>query len=301
MGRAHVARMEVVTMRTKLAACLLTVGCAQQATEPVDLATAQSPTSITVDGTNVYWTNRTGEVMKCAVDGCDHPAELAVATGVPASITASATDVYWTDGAVSRVPMAGGAVTRIGASDAWGIAVGAQSVYWTTNATAGPVFTCAVEGCAPAPTRVAGGDASFAIAADAANVYWSDWNAIWTCPLAGCAGTPTALAAVAGHVAIAIDAHNVYWAYPDEGVVLACAKAGCQGSPTLLASHAFGVTALASDGANVYWVSTAGVTRCSTSGCPTPTLLTPNATGGIAIDETSIYFWHGGSITKLPK
>ncbi len=185
--------------------------------------------------------------MKCDVAGCgERPTRLATA-GAPAGIAVSGSDVYFTDvaaGAVSKTPIAGGEVSRIGvANDPWGIAVvgpsktaGADSdaggrVFWTTNATRGPVMVCPEGGCVGAPVNVAGGDASFAIVSDDANVYWSDWNAIWSCPVEGCSGAPTALAAVSGHVALAVDDANVYWAYADEGVVLSCKKSGCGAIP----------------------------------------------------------------------
>ncbi len=295
-------------MRFALFAAVFALGgCSAQAGSAVVLASGQSPSSLTTDGTNVYWTNHTGEVDACDVAGCDeHPTQLAMA-GAPAGIAVSESDVYFTDvaaGAVSKTPIAGGEVTRIGSSnDAWGISVAGGRVFWTTNATRGPVMTCPRGGCAGAPASMAGGDASYAIATDATNVYWSDWNAVWTCPLEGCSGAPTPLAAVAGHVALAVDDANVYWAYPDEGVVLACAKHACT-EPTVLATKQGGASAVASDGHDVYWVTSNAVMRCATTGCaeqPTVLASLDQPGGAIAVDAANAYFSTGDRIMRLAK
>jgi hypothetical protein len=310
-------------MRSALLLAWALLGCSAPASSLVELAAGQSPSSITSDGVNVYWTNSknsSGDVMKCDVAGCgERPTRLAVA-GAPAGIAVSGSDVYFTDvaaGAVSKTPIAGGEVSRIGvANDPWGITLAGGRVFWTTNATRGPVMACPEGGCVGAPANLAGGDASFAIATDGANVYWSDWNAIWSCPLEGCvggsaeggtpqlgSGTPTAIAAASGHVALAVDDANVYWAYADEGVVLSCKKRGC-GEPVVVATHQEGASALASDGAHVYWITDKSVMACATTGCATgPTELASLDApgGGLALDATSIYFWSGDRIFKLAK
>ena len=179
-------------MKTTLISALFAgvVACSAPVAGPVLLASGQSPTSLATDGANVYWTNADGDVMKCAAAGCDErPTRLATSPAAPARLAVSADAVYWTAGGVWRAPIAGGEATRFGdASDAFGVALAPGRVYWTTNATKGPVMTCPSSGCG-SPAELAGADSSFAIAADDASVYWSDWTAIWTCPLSGCVAT----------------------------------------------------------------------------------------------------------------
>ena len=305
-------------MKTTLISALLAgvVACSAPVAGPVELASGQSPTSLATDGANVYWTNADGDVMKCAAAGCDeHPTRVATSPAAPARLAVSADAVYWTAGGVWRAPIVGGEATRFGdASDAFGVALASDRVYWTTNATKGPVMTCPSSGC-DSPAELAGGDSSFAIAADDASVYWSDWNAIWTCPLSDCGGAPKPLAAVAGHVALAIDDANVYWAYDDEGLVLACAKAGCGGEPTVIATHQNHPNALASDGIDVYWTSDDGVLRCAApraravppvadpaTGCADqPTVLATPPARDVALDATHVYFASADAIWTLAK
>jgi len=182
-----------------------------------------------------------GEPERVAL--ANEPAGVALASG---DVLFAAKDGVWKNDALVA-----------SASGAWSVAASASRVFWTTNTTAGPVMTCLFDGtCTPA--QLAGGDASFAIAVDQANVYWSDWNAIWTCPSDGCVGSPKPLAAVAGHVSLAVDASRVYWAIGD--VILSCDKHDC-GEPTIVATHQTNVAALASDGAHLYWITASVVVR----------------------------------------
>jgi hypothetical protein len=253
----------------------------------VVLASGQSPTSLATDGANVYWTNRTGDVMKIATSG-GAPERIAVVTD-PTAIAVSGGDVL----VAARDGVWKNAVLAAPASDAAAIAAHGERVFWTTNATAGPVMTCALADCVVA--RLAGGDASFAIATDDANVYWSDWNAIWTCPLEGCSGAPKPLAAVSGHVAIAVDDAKVYWAYADEGVVLSCDKHSCT-EPSIVATKQTGATALASDGTHLYWLTSSTVMRDDGE------LTALDAPGvALALDDQNVYVAAGDRVVKISK
>jgi hypothetical protein len=287
-------------MRGLLFAAALGVGCSA-APRVVVLADGQSPSSLAVHDGRVYWTNTDG-VMSCAAAGCDAPSRIARADA-PSSIAVSDAGVYFTAaGAVWRA-LDGDVRVLESKNDAWAVALGPSQVYWTTNATAGPVLACPLDGCASAPTHVAGGDASFAIATDDTSVYWSDWNAVWTCAFEGCTNA-TPLAAVAGHVALAVDDANVYWAYADEGVIFSCSKRACL-EPTVVATHQPGTTALASDGARLYWTTKTDVMRCSASACATPesiaALDAPATKGAIALDAASVYFVSGDRVEKTDK
>ena len=229
---------------------LFALGCGA-ADRDVVIASDQSPTSLATDGTHVVWTNRTGEIMRVSVTGGE-PERVAMADE-PAGVTLASGDVLFTakDGVWKNDRLVAPA------RGAWSIAADASHFFWTTNTTAGPVMTCPLDdACIPA--KLAGGDASFAIVVDEANVYWSDWNAIWTCPLEGCIGAAEPLAAVAGHVSLAVGATRIFWASND--VILSCDKHACA-EPTLVAAHQTGATGLAADVEHVYWLTTSSVVR----------------------------------------
>jgi len=272
-------------MKRLLLFVLLAMGCA--AVDPVVvIASDQSPTSLATDGTYVVWTNRTGEVMRVPVAGgapervafANDPSGVAIASG---DVLFAAKDGVWKNDALVAP-----------ARGAWSVAADASRVFWTTSTTAGPVMTCPLDG-ACVPAKLAGGDASFAIAIDETHVYWSDWNAIWTCALEGCGGAPKPLAAVAGHVALAIDDSRIYWAIGD--VILACDKRAC-GEPTVVATHQTNVTALASDGAHLYWLGSSAVMR---DGVPIAGLGSPGV--ALALDGKNVWVATSDRVVKIPK
>ena len=277
---------------------LFTLGCAAP-DGVVVIASDQSPTSLATDGTSVVWTNRTGEVMRVSVSGgvpervafASEPAGVALASG---DVLFAAKDGVWKNDALVAA-----------AQGAWSVAASASHIFWTTNTTAGPVMTCPLEGsCTPA--KLAGGDASFSIAIDETNVYWSDWNAIWTCPSDGCVGgsaeggtpqfgssAPKPLAAVAGHVSLAVDATKIHWAIGD--VIFSCDKHDC-GEPSIVATHQTNVTALASDGEHLYWLTDSAVVRDGE-------VLAPLDTPGVALalDGKNVWVATSDRVVKIAK
>ena len=270
----------------RLFLAVFAIGCAAPVDEAVVIASDQSPTSLATDGTSVVWTNRTGEVMRVSVTG-GAPERVAFASE-PAGVTLASGDVLFTakDGVWKNDALVAPA------DGAWSIAANASRMFWTTNTTAGPVMTCA-RGDACVPAKLAGGDSSFAIAMDDANVYWSDWNAIWTCPSQGCVGAPEPLAAVAGHVSLAVDAARIYWAMSD--VIFACDKHAC-GDPAVIATRQANVTALASDGEHLYWLASAALVR---DGETLATFETPGV--ALALDGKNVWVATSDRVVKIAK
>jgi hypothetical protein len=108
------------------------------------------PFSMTVDETNVYWTeygdptDDNGSIKSCPVTGCGAgPTVYALLQAAPR-----------------------------------GIAVDGQSVYWGTAAGqvgTGAIWSCAIGGCGGKPTKVATADTPFGVAVDATSVYWAEF------------------------------------------------------------------------------------------------------------------------------
>jgi hypothetical protein len=102
------------------------------------IASEQSPLSVAVDATNVYWTNDDGAGGSVARAPLGGGAPTTLSTGPAASgIAVDGSSVYWTneDGTVMSVPVAGGTPTTL-ASDQQpspAIAVDSTSVYWLSS------------------------------------------------------------------------------------------------------------------------------------------------------------------------
>jgi hypothetical protein len=152
---------------------------------------------IAVDATDVYWSTP-GQVMKCALGGCNN---------APAIVLESGTDLAATNQ----------------------IALDESNVYIADENPLGlgKIVACAKSGCGVSPTELAAGlDAPRALACDGVNVYWvergndfvngqlmSGVGSVRRCAISGCNNLPTTIVSgLTFPTAIALDQRNVYWA-----------------------------------------------------------------------------------------
>ena len=280
------------------------------------LATGQHmPSGLAVDCANVYWINMgtpppptgekpagpytDGQVMKCAIAGCDnHPTALAsgrqqgLTHGTPLPIALGATSVYWND----TTPLS---------SDPAGSA---------------HLFKCSLGGCNNAPEMLAPGFA-YALSVDGSSAYWTtyDTSQIATCPIGGCASPTASTSPALPPTGIAVDAASIYWAV-ELGGLMKCAIHECSRSVTTLVTglrvgppitDPSGMTysgavsllrQIALDDANVYIVDSYGsglgrILKCAKNGCNnSPTTLASGLSGavGIAVDADNVYWTEAG-------
>lgn len=112
-----------------------------------------------------------------------------------------------------------------------------------------------------------------------------------------CGDPATVISGLTQAAAIAVDDANVYWTEGNR--IRACTVTGCKTPKTLAISAA---TALASDGAFLYWgdATTGSIVRCATTGCTTPETLASNQPylQGPSFDGTTLA-WATLSIADL--
>jgi hypothetical protein len=218
------------------------------------------PTGLETDGVNVYWSDTSGQVSRCAITGCTTP-----------SIVTS-----------SLQPISNGLVTD-----------GTNVYFGTMNG----VLECPIAGCGGAPTNLA--PATYTPAALSGNtLFLVDGNGIISgCGVAGCSQTPTPIVSAGMPTSIVATSTDVLWVSSygkgfGPGAELGrCAITGCNGSNPLLASiqqATYGRLAITSGDA--LWSYYLTVWRCSLSGCdksptevavgPLPTSNNPNEAGG---------------------
>jgi hypothetical protein len=152
---------------------------------------------IAVDTTDVYWSTP-GQVMKCALGGCNN---------APTTVLEGGTDLAATDQ----------------------IALDESNVYIadTNPLGTGQIVACAKSGCGLSATALATGlNAPTALATDGVNVYWiergvdvangqsvSGVGSVRRCAISGCDNLPTTIVSGLTYpTAIALDQRNVYWA-----------------------------------------------------------------------------------------
>ena len=130
---------------------------------------------------------------------------------------------------------------------------------------------------------------------------WDGCAATGTCP------PPTARVLASGQATpagIALSGTSVYWVNlgmlaPDGGPrigsqIVTCAKTGCGGSPLVLATGSWdGMSELAVDDTDVYWLVTGQVLACPLAGCSGSPRVVWSGTGplyDIVADDAGVYF-----------
>jgi hypothetical protein len=262
------------------------------------VASVSAPSSITSDGTNVYWlSTANGAVQYCPVAGCSQPASPStLATpgnnGTPAGdvqqlVLAKGTAYF------DSVPFGGGNPT---------------------------IYECPLTGCAGTPHAYTASTLSSGtdVVADTTNLYWAG-NEIDECALGASCATPKGLSTFSGAGAMGLSGGTLYWfddsfnpagnsingaavsgagsvttvcttstvasdlvvagsylyftdaspgssgTFASSGVYV-CPLSGGGGPASLYISDTKGAYGLASDGVDLYWTEALGCTATTCSG-----------------------------------
>jgi hypothetical protein len=310
--------------------------CSHGACVVVDdtLVTGQnSPSSIAVDSTSVYWTNSAqgitdaGAVMKVAIDG-GLPVTLASGQTSPTSIAVEGSNVYWlVPLAVMKVGINGGTPTTLVSGGGYNsFTVDSTTVYWTvaytdgSGNTVGQVMKAGLDGGTPT-TLATGQIFPYAIAVNGNKIYWANLGTTGSCN-AGCpgsivtvpidGGTVATLASPTNHPrAISVDGTNVYWTnFLLPGLVVRVSILGGKPSTLAQAPAAFATQAIALDTANVYWTqseNSGSLMKTPLDGGVSVTLANLSGAGsGVAVNSTGVFVavaaqtaLDGGTIARI--
>jgi hypothetical protein len=241
------------------------------------------------------------------------PVVLAHLPTAPTVITVDCTTVYvapYEIGVVTAVSLADGSQRTLNPISANSLAMDATRVYSVSpgggNEPQGLVISCPKTGCSPSYTTLATGqDAVWGVAVDDQNVYWTNQGgdaAVEKAPLTG--GPAVKLTPVGSADNIVVAAGTV--AYSGGGGLMSVPTTG--GSPSVLFAPANGnsVSALATDGSNVYFTTTDGIVgRVPLGGGTAVTLATGQGNPtlfGLAVNSSNVYWASGanGTIVTAP-
>jgi hypothetical protein len=257
-------------------------GCPPPGAAPLNAPTLNTVPSgaLASDGTSVFLVDDTGRVLSCPATGCsgspavvygnNDVAEIAWAGGVLFLIRIGATSgLYKLDACVSgpcttTLRPVSPTIVKLGGL---GLAVGTSEAFWPVGA--GPVmpgnppiaYACPLVGCPGGPTALrmdglnlspagllAHGTSLYAILVGANNVPF-----LAACDPKGCFVSQTTIATDVGLAVV--DDDGAFW-------TSTCAAPGmCSSIATtgrVLATQLHGVTAIATDGASVFWTDSVG-------------------------------------------
>jgi hypothetical protein len=244
--------------------------CNEGVCAPLTLFSADMPSAIAVDGTDVYVTRTlpvpNGAVLACSVNGCGAPTVLATGLNRPDAIAADTARIYWSDENGSSIeacarPACTGRKS-LGNDGARSLALTTSAIFFTSrfNYYAG---RAGYDGGATAllwpntdPIVVTTDEAAIFVATLG---YGTVGGGLFRCPhVGGCTviGAPPNLpfeAAGATVLGLAVDATHVYWTERSAGRVMRAAK-DLTGAGSALLLGAQNPGKLVVDDTFVYWV-----------------------------------------------
>jgi hypothetical protein len=299
------------------------------------------PTALATDGTNVFWIDVGGEVMRVPVTG-GATVRVTSTAAAPSGIGLDDQYVYFSSQeteSIYRVAKLGGAPVSLTPVPAYGFAapvisfvVSNDSLYWVDGVLA---YKCPSSGCTGAPRQIWDpksqsftSESPGAIAVYGSALYVAaQWDFSGdagsflasgiTCPMLGAVNGPLDLQ----YYEIQADSEHVY-ALSNSAVLRgSCAT---NSEPTFLASGELPpyLRGLALDASYVYWIALSGsawtgsgtmtgpsslatpIMRCAKTGCVSPEVLDALELNAIdlATDNVAVYWTTGdGKVKKLAK
>jgi len=289
----------------------------------------QTPTSLALGATSIYWTDVAGGVWSVARTG-GTPAQIASGQNAPTSIAVNAglSTLYWVN---AGGPTGGGAIVSFNLSTnvltnlttnlsgPYGIASNSQDVYFTAESASQPgvdVTQVPVAGGAALEIgTVVGGFVAGGLAIDTENAYFASYangggGSVSTVPLLG-GGQPDTLweTAAAGPTDVVVEGSALYWLVPGtatSGAVWTVSLPG--GKPVAMVTGLDSPKHLAVDDANAYWTSpvTGEVLALplgdTDGGLFTPVVLATGLTAptALAVDD-AVYVTTSSTVVSVPK
>jgi hypothetical protein len=292
--------------------------CSSGACQAWVLANTPQPAAIATDGTSVYWADETGSpgmfqtpsTTVASAAGAAAPTPLGTfPPGAVHGLVLAGSNVFCattsTQGSYDDVYAAteGSAMSIQGVASLpdppGGIAYSTEQIYLNvTNGTTVSLWSCNVPGieanddpCGTIATY--SGSKVGPIAADDNGIFWIDpSNALVSHYLFANASVSSVAVSQSGARSIALDANNVYWDTSANGGTISATSKQSPGTPVTLASGVGTVTALVSDGTNVYFASEGTeIVAVPVGGGPVATLYTPPS--GVDVTITALAYAAG--------
>lgn len=222
--------------------------------------------------------------------------------------------LYWFDrlGNLRSRLKQGSAMLNYGQAG-YGVALGADQIFWTTKRFPSALVTCPKSGCVGSSSVVSkewdyGGN----LYGDGDYVYWSTSDRISRCPFSGCVATPELVAAEGTTGALTFSGNDLYWVSSGGAQSTAtprvppqirrAPKDGSQPAMTVVTSLGgsaaidnYPPNSVAVNGASVYWIGDSNhIVSCPVAGCgdfaPQQVVSSNDEKEGLQVDATGLYW-----------
>jgi hypothetical protein len=289
-------------------------GCSLSACQPFPLTHNAQAWDLATDGTNLYWTDSTSSVQKCAIASCT-PTPVKTGQNQPERLVYDgAGKIYWTvygsasaaTGEIWSYDGVSAGSLVMSQYEPEGIAFDSNSLYWADTVTNQIAKSPRAGGTSTpfAPSQ----STPISIAIDSGSAYWTDSGsgAVQKCSTANCSASAIATGQAVPW-GLAVDANYVFWTnLADTGSVWRSDHNGA--SAAQLGGTQAHPLRIVSDGSHVYWTNQGttaasftdgSVMQCPVASCnsPTPIAKAANTPSGIASDSKAVYYCTYGDKT----
>jgi len=266
-------------------------------------------------------------IAKCAKTGCDRAVALFTDASDDhlwqGSIALDDTHVYWNRGGIRRVAKSGGAAELIdGSTDACGLAVDAEALFYTTGCTQGPVdrprfsvVRVPKSGGAAVELASSQGELSRQIAVDSRYAYWLSGGSLTrrrkdAMEPAESVGDQHAKTDGGWEGALAVRGGVAYWSGAN-GIFRTPVDGELAKAPSERLSSDTGVGVLAPDERDLYWLvnstsdgeppATCTVCRAPLGGGDAETVHEGDYMQGLAVDASFVFWSEGDTVSAMRK
>jgi hypothetical protein len=255
-----------------------------------------TPDGLVLDATYVYWCNggvpgepTTGALLRAPKAGGPWTALAGGEVG-PGPLAIDATNLYWAhDAVLTQMPIGGGARTTVAPLDFFQFAIGGGTAFLMGPAT---ISSVALGGSGTKMVLATSQGQPNSIAADAANVYWTDTGSGTVLQMPAGGGSILTLGAGQTHpYGVAVDGAYVYWTTSPTTLNRVPIGGG-----TISNYGSEGGGLLAFDATTIYAAGSV-IQKTPKAGGPTVTLAAGTSASAIAVDDTHVYWVTPGTDT----